>query len=167
MSSRAEPEGQELLQHLEEQVQILILAANDMDEVIAACDALEQEEPTHLGGALETAIAVCYARPFSSSNAVGHLGRGYWPRVGSDKRELHDWLVEQRRRRYAHSDLGRVVLHQGDPETTGLDGFIEMSAPYPKERLPAIRALASDLRERLLREATAVQRRIEDIFMGR
>jgi hypothetical protein len=58
------------------EIRRLRLAEADMAQVAAAADTLMHE---HLNGdlcrALETAIAVCYARPFGSSNQVGVLGQ--------------------------------------------------------------------------------------------
>jgi hypothetical protein len=50
------------INHLEGQLQILVLAAHDMGYVVAACNALEREEPGQLHEALATAVAICYAR---------------------------------------------------------------------------------------------------------
>jgi hypothetical protein len=76
-----------------------------MEQVIAACVALKREEaPGPLSEALATAIAVCYARPFLSTNAVGRLGSQWTPKAGTPEREIHDWLLEERKKRYAHTD---------------------------------------------------------------
>jgi hypothetical protein len=65
---------------MEKRQAILLMGAIDMDHVVAAAEAIQREHAT--GGAslpllraLETAVAVCYWRPFSQSNrGVGHLG---------------------------------------------------------------------------------------------
>jgi hypothetical protein len=49
-----------------------------MDHVVAAAEAIQREHASgnpdlSLLRALETAVAVCYWRPFSQSNKVGHL----------------------------------------------------------------------------------------------
>jgi hypothetical protein len=156
--------------HLEGQVQILVLAAHDMKQVIAACAALEQSEDRWTGSlqaaleeALETAIAVSYARPFSARNKLGALPDRWRPRVGTPERELHDWLIQERNRRYAHTDedSGRLVLHRNEPDGRGFDGLVVLRLPYPRDRLPAIRALAADIGDRLWTAAFELQRRLE------
>ncbi|HYT68926.1 MAG TPA: hypothetical protein VEL51_21055 [Vicinamibacterales bacterium] len=152
-----------LIEHLERQIQVLVLAAHDMEEVIAACDALDREEaPSPLRDALATAIAVCYARPFSARNTVGpRLSKQWTPASGTPEREIHDWLLHERKKRYAHTDMwaGRVVLHAGDLEN-GFDGLIEIKAPFPRERLIQIRERATCLHEQLMAEAFVVQGKI-------
>lgn len=144
-----------------------MLAAHDMEEVVAACDALERERPSSsLGRALATAIAVCYARPFSASNTGGRLGDRWIPRAGTPERELHDWLLEERKTRYAHTDMDtmRLVLHRNDPETGGFDAIAELTLPYPTERLGPIRQLATSLGERLMAEAFDLQAKLEEFL---
>jgi hypothetical protein len=152
-----------LIEHLEGQIQVLVLAAHDMQEVIAACDALDrEEEPGPLSDALATAIAVCYARPFSARNTVGPpLGKQWTPASGTPEREIHDCLLHERKKRYAHTDMeaGRFVLHAGDLES-GFDGLVEVKAPFPRERLVQIRERAHYLHERLMAKAFVVQRKI-------
>jgi hypothetical protein len=65
----------DLIDQLESQIQILVIAAHDMDQVSAACAELEREEVSGpLSQALATAIAVSYARPFTA-NTIGRLGK--------------------------------------------------------------------------------------------
>jgi hypothetical protein len=157
----------DLIDHLENQIQILMLAAHDMDEVIAACAALEGEEaPGPLSQALATAIAVCYARPFSAANTIGRLGGRWTPRLGTPERELHDWLLEERKTRYAHTDreAKRLVLHRHDPQAgpdeLAFDALAVVSLPFPRERLGPIKDLAKSLRERLSAEAFDLQEKL-------
>ena len=126
---------------------ILALAARDMQEVIAACDALAEAEPGPLrGGASRRRSRSRTRAAFSASNTRGPLGGRWQPRAGTPERELHDWLLGERHRRYAHtdSDGGRIVLHKGSLET-GWDGLVTIQLPYPRDRLPSIQALATDL----------------------
>ena len=61
------------IEHLEGQLQIHFLAALDMREVVAACDALEPEPDSNdLTRVLTTAMVVAYARPFTN-NTIGAL----------------------------------------------------------------------------------------------
>jgi len=156
-------DAQTFLEQRERRIQLLVTAALDMDETIAACKAREHQEPSSsdLDRALETAIVVSYARPFTSSNRVGSLGRKWRPAAGTPEREVHDWLLAERKRRYAHTDVdsGRLVLHKGTIET-GFEGLVEMTPVFPVERLEQVRALAEALHERLMEEAFNVQRQI-------
>jgi hypothetical protein len=157
----------DLLSHLEGQMQILVMAANDMLEAIAACNALEHEEaPGPFADALATAICVSYARPFSSSNKIGRLPAKFTPSAATKERELHEWLLAERDRRYAHTDADadRLVLHSGDPEIGDPDGWVEIKLPFPRERLDAIRGLAEALHEKLSAQASKVQRQAYDEF---
>jgi hypothetical protein len=152
--------------HLERQINILVLAAHDMDSVIAACNEMERRpDGDPLVDALATAIAVCYARPFSPTSGIGQLKKQWRPASGTPERAIHDWLVEDRSKRYAHTEWAgdRLVLHRGGPET-GFDGLVEISIPFPRERLGAIRTLAQSLKERLLAEAFEVQELLLAIF---
>jgi hypothetical protein len=83
---------------------ILLLAAVDMEQVLSACRAYEREKAAddadyQLLRALETAIVVCYWRPFSKINSMGHL-------ADSDAidPELHAFMKGQRDQVYAHTD---------------------------------------------------------------
>ena len=80
----------------------LLLAASDMDQAIAAANALLEEQKGERGGlarALETAMVVCYMRPFSSG--VGRLPNRYLPQ--EDARVVHDGLRRVRQKVYAHT----------------------------------------------------------------
>jgi hypothetical protein len=61
----------------------LLLAASDHDQAAAATRALDSEADDHvLIRALETAIAVCYARAFTTSTLL-QLGDEYAPAAGT------------------------------------------------------------------------------------
>jgi hypothetical protein len=79
----------------------LTLAIGDMRQ--AAARLLDKQIDVHARRALETAISVCYARPWIASNQSGKLKDRWLPSVGAD-RNLHDMLLELRRSAYAHSD---------------------------------------------------------------
>lgn len=155
----------DLIAQLEGQMQILVMAANDMLEVVAACDALEREEgPGPFEDALATAICVSYARPFGPSNTIGRLPSRFTPAAETDERELHDWLLAERDKRYAHTDaeVDRIVLHSGDFENGGPDGWAEIKLPFPRERVGAIRDLANTLHDQLSAQAAKVQRLVHE-----
>jgi len=151
------------IEHLERQIQIIVLAAHDMQEVVAACVALEREPTTGpLCEALATAIAVCYARPFTA-NTIGQLGNRWTPKSGTAERELHDWLLDERRKRYAHTDedAQRLVLHRmrGEKE---FDALAEIKLPFPRDRLGPIKDMANLLSKRLMAEAFELQKKLAE-----
>src|SRR5438128_10835744 len=83
----------------------LYLAASDMEQAIAAAKALDAEsENLELMRALETAIAACYARPFTKGSMVVRLKASKWVSAGAE-RQLHDALMELRNQVYAHTDV--------------------------------------------------------------
>lgn len=127
----------------------LLHAATDMDQVRAACDMLEQEqEDANRARALETAIAVCYARAFTQSSLKKLRESTFAPRKGTDQRELHDTLMTLRRKVYAHTDVegGRSVKElsveiEGDVATVK---HVEAWHPLDRVLLDPIRQLCDD-----------------------
>jgi hypothetical protein len=107
---------------------LLALAAQDMREAAAAGRSLaamiedleHRGYDSHAGRALQTAIAVCYARPFAETNRLGTLRKKWRPEdpVG---RDVHEALCEMRNRVYAHTDPdgGRRVWASFDVSETG------------------------------------------------
>ena len=81
-----------------------MLAASDMRQAAAAAGHLSSE---HLNGdlcrALETAIVICYSRPFAGGNKAGTLG-AEWAPPAPELVPLHDLLLGARDKVYAHND---------------------------------------------------------------
>jgi hypothetical protein len=122
----------------------LALAASDMRQAAAAATLLDMQIDVHARRALETAISVCYARPWLDSNKSGKLKDKWRPAVGPD-RDLHDRLLELRRNTYAHTDPDggrKAVVSITEPE--GFVGIGEEWRPLPRSDLEAI----ADLCER-------------------
>jgi hypothetical protein len=88
------------LQRLKES---LILAAEDMDQANAAAIGLRSgtSDDANFRWALETAIAVCYMRPFTYG--VWKLPNRYLPKA-SPEAEIHKGPRQLRNKAYAHSD---------------------------------------------------------------
>ncbi len=88
---------------LERLKESLILAAEDMDQATAAAGALltDTGDDDAWTRALETAMAVCYMRPFISG--AWQLPGKYVPRARAEN-ELHRRLDHFRDKVYAHSD---------------------------------------------------------------
>jgi hypothetical protein len=102
----------------------LVLAAQDMLEAGAAAEFLLARDD--LSGdvrrALETAIPVAYARPWSKSrskSSIGHLG-GHWRPADPEGLAVHEALIMVRNKVYAHTDeeIGARWIH-------GMDALLE------------------------------------------
>jgi hypothetical protein len=124
-----------------------------MRQVIAAATYLETE---HLNGdlcrALETAIVVCYARPFDPRNKIGALGNDWVPNDASA--ELHEILLAARDKVYAHTDRTRAR------DVIDVGALIDIEHAYAEQwysldrgKLPGITKLAETHLARLRDEA--------------
>jgi len=139
----------------------LLFAAVDMRQAAAACNMLEEEtSDPHRARALETAIAVCYARAFTESTVRQLPARAFAPKKRSPERELHDVLMNLRQKVYAHTDLesGRslaklVIEVEGD--ATHVE-HVERWHPLDSDLLNPIRELCNTQEERLRLEATRI-----------
>jgi hypothetical protein len=105
---------------------ILLLAASDMEQVIEACRAIEREHLSRapngqLIDALETAVAVCYWRPFSKRNTMGWLETD-----DALDPELHAFLKNLRNKVYAHTDKasGRTADVRQHVTESGVEGLV-------------------------------------------
>lgn len=125
---------------LTNEIRRLRLAESDMNQAAAAAQALRTE---HLNGdlcrALETAIAVCYARPYGSSNKVGVLGDEWLPEDPGDQ-ALHGALLTRRDQVYAHTDRTDA---RGIVDVFGDGTFVEEWRPLSRDVLPRIITLAA------------------------
>jgi hypothetical protein len=117
--------------------QRLALAVSDMRQAAAAARLLNQQEDFHARRALETAISVCYARPWIDSNRGGKLKAKWRPTAGPD-RDLHNRLLDFRHKTYAHTDPtgGRSALADVGPGN--VLGIGEQWIPLNANDLPAI-----------------------------
>jgi hypothetical protein len=87
----------------EKRMTILLLAAIDMEQVIQAAEAIQRELQSssprlQFIRALETAVAVCYWRPFSASNTVGCLRH-----KDAEDPDLHKEMKRIRNQVHAHT----------------------------------------------------------------
>jgi len=148
----------------------LLHAASDMEQTRAACDMLDEEtEDTHRARALETAIAVCYARGFTESTLRRLSANAFAPKKGTAQRQLHDVLLQLRQKVYAHTDLesGRSIREltlefEGD---TAHVKHAESWHPLDRDLLDPIRELCREQGSKLRLEAVrfhgAIKREIE------
>ncbi|MGH9320577.1 MAG: hypothetical protein ACRD3V_11920 [Vicinamibacteria bacterium] len=145
-------------QRLLDEITRFRLAQSDMRQVIAAAETLAEEH--HHGDlcrALETAIVVCYARPFGRKNAVGALGRKWEPLKQFPK--LHAELLRLRNKVYAHTDKTEARQVVDIAAMLGLESpaWTEGWHPINREALPPIIALARQMEASL---AAAVDDRL-------
>jgi len=145
----------------EKRKKTLGLAAADMKQAIAATKALERESmDVPLMLALETAIVVCYARPFTSSSLLRLSLDEYRPAQASLAR-YHDALYEMRDRKYAHTDKDSerdASIRYGDAgESEGASsvGWTWTWTPLHRSWLDPIRTLCELQYERFANEIIA------------
>ena len=153
---------------LENRSRVLQLAAIDMEQTIEAARAIEREIKMQAQGqgqswqftrALETAVAVCYWRPFTRSSTMGALDPTGDSPPEHGLCELHWSLESMRNEVYAHTDKssGRdAAIRAGD------EGFalLESWKPLPPHWLPSIIALAEAQRDRFRAEAFEIERKL-------
>jgi hypothetical protein len=140
--------------------QVLLLAAWDMQQAEAAALALEAEtENVALMRALETAMAVCYARSFTQST-LEMLPSDYVPTTPPDS-DLHKWFRERRNKEYAHTDKKssrtasvKVVGWEGDIVNVELH---EQWDPFPRDLIAPAVDLFQRQCDRLRRDGTKIQ----------
>lgn len=141
----------------------LLLAASDMDQAAAAARLLNGGiEDYNLARALETAIAVCYARVFTQSSLYRLDATKYEP---TDARlaEAHRMLLTMRNKTYAHTDKagGRdaSVIPQGPIRIPGLVGLMrsESWTPIAPGSVPLLLDLFALQRQRFHDEAGKIE----------
>jgi len=99
----------------------LSLAASDMEQCQSATEALEGTTNKALTQALETAIAVCYARPFTQSSLY-RLDKTEFRPAESRLAELHDTLLKLR-------DLGMPTQTRTVAETRSSSSKLRSNFP--------------------------------------
>ena len=131
-----------------------------MEHVFAAATAIQREESAAIPDlalirALETALVVCYWRPFSRSNTAGHLR-------DSDALdpELHGHLRILRNRAHAHIDTssGRTAGVTPLSASKGVGGLVltESWWSFPEEWLPRVIDVAERQRDAFRAEAVSI-----------
>jgi hypothetical protein len=137
----------------------LLLAASDMDQAAAAARALEPGiEDYNLARALETAIAVCYARVFMQSSLY-RLDRAKYEPADPRLARLHRMLCDLRATVYAHTDKsgGRdaSIIAESPIALPGVIDFLrsESWTPLPRSDIEVARELFAVQRRRFHDEA--------------
>lgn len=153
----------------------LLLAASDMEQAVAAARALQREhDDVWLMRALETAIAVSYARAFTQSNLL-QLDRDEYRPTAEAFGRWHDDLYALRDSVYAHTDpkggrdatarISSAVGFEEDatqPATVHVE-WREQWVPIPREDLPQIIELCVHQRDRFRQEASAIQAILDNV----
>ena len=105
---------------LSKRLRALLLGNQDMDQAVLAAQTIETETDPRVVRLLETAMVVCYMRPFTQSKLV-RLDE-YVPKEGPD-RLLHMRLETLRNEVYAHTDAkaDRRVQFFARPQVDGGD----------------------------------------------
>jgi hypothetical protein len=121
---------------------------------ITALLATTEDDDVNLMLALETAIVVCYARPFTEGEGVGRLGEEWAPEEDHD-RAVHDELLYLRDKGGAHTDKesGRDVIERFELHDDGLTGFQESWQALDREVLRSVVIPICDQQERRFQEA--------------
>jgi hypothetical protein len=111
---------------------------NDMLQAAAAAGLLDDPplDDAYRRRALETAISVCYARPWIDSNKSGKLRKKWLPEADDD-RTRHRRLLDLRHKTNAHTDPdgGRQAIAQFAHNVLGLG---EEWIPLPVSEAAAI-----------------------------
>src|SRR6478672_2194914 len=141
--------------HVMKRQRALLLAASDMEQAAAAAQALDAESAdVSLMRALETAIAVCYARAFTQIS-LHRLNRAEYEPAEPHLAELHRALIAHRDNVYAHTDkkskrTAALIIETPSPvELPGRVDFVRQEGwePLPREALPAVVELCLVQRE--------------------
>jgi Recombinase len=141
------------------EIRAVALAASDMRQAAAAAEALANEhQNVHVMRALETAVVVCYWRPFASGNAV-RLDPAEWTPRDAQEVAAHETLKALRDKVYAHTDSvikiggekvrardverirGQRLIRVGELERflrEHLEAPRPAAAPHPAGRLPSL-----------------------------
>ena len=140
--------------------EVLILAGKDMDQAHAAATALRVDlsDDESFRRALETAMAVCYMRPFTRSSLMT-LPNEYVPTTWPDA-DLHAGLKNLRNEVYAHTDKdsGRTASMKAmgkSGDTVTLEWREEWLA-FPIEDIPAALSLFVRQQNRFLIDAVSI-----------
>jgi hypothetical protein len=145
----------------------LTFARSDVKLAKTLCDWLispEHPRGSDIHTALWTAMAVCYARPFSKNN-IGQLA-GRWTRFDDARlKQTHNLLVAARNRDFAHTDKSPArSVYVMPPGSWGERGGATVgTVPWSKEVLDDVAALCSVQIERLSKR---IEELVEALYSG-
>ncbi|HEY2209865.1 MAG TPA: hypothetical protein VGH26_11320 [Gaiellaceae bacterium] len=135
----------------------LLLGASDMRQAAAAARALEHEQDVDLARALETAMMVCFMRPFTRSDL--QVPEKFFP-LGEDGEHLEN-IKAHRDKVYAHTDTEAGRWAESVSYTFEGDGitmqFREGWNAINRAAVPDFVALCKRVEDEFTLEAGAIQ----------
>jgi hypothetical protein len=146
---------------LEKERRALQFGVSDLDQARAAAQMLQNTSDLALARALETAIVVCFMRPFTNRDV--RLPEGWLPPAEdqSDDALAFRALDALRDKVYAHTDrdsgreAGPITVEEGEIVNIR---WQEEWLPFPRERLPDVINLCLRLREEMVIQAGKAQK---------
>jgi hypothetical protein len=139
----------------------LVLAQSDLAQAAMAAHSLAGEALNgDLCRALETAIVVCYSRPYDGRNKAGALREEWYP-AETQERTMHDALLALRDQVYAHNDVTelRGVVDAG--ALLGEPGrYAEEWIPLNRKAMPALIRMCAAQQERFRSRVSELEREI-------
>jgi hypothetical protein len=151
--------------HLIKKRRVLLLARFDMQQAAAAAKALNVEAyDVALIRALETAIAVSYARPFVTSSLL-RLNEAEYVPEDVQLAKLHAFVLDLRDKVYAHTDKqsGRdaeILFATGSEGTPEVSGLRDEWIPFPRAAIPSALALFELQGKRFVDDALDIEQRL-------
>jgi hypothetical protein len=142
----------------------LWLAESDMRQAVMAAEAWAGEVGD-LARVLETALAVCYWRPFGK-NGIGRLSKT-WAPTDPAHREIHELLRLLRNEVYAHSDWSsaRGIEDLGALYGRELAGrYVEGWRPLKEEFVLKAQVLATKQGARFKTAAHKIEANLIEVF---
>jgi hypothetical protein len=135
----------------------LLLGASDMTQAIAAARALQVESDGTLARVFETAMVVCFMRPFTGSLRLPEE----YGRPGPGDAEFFRDIKRLRDKVYAHTDegTGREASHvtvEYKGEIVNL-GWKEAWTSFPRDRLEFFIGICERLKENMHIDASKAQ----------
>jgi hypothetical protein len=141
----------------------LLFAAQDMAECRGAIDFLHTrlDVSGEVWRALETGAMVAYARPWTKGS-IGKLGEHWLP--AREQRGLHEILIRDRSKLYAHTDKDVKARWVKGAEWSKLRepaAILPALRPLLLDRLPEISQLAEAQKERFIEGMFELVRRAQ------
>jgi hypothetical protein len=119
------------------------LAIADMQQASAAASLLRNTTELHASRALETAMVVCYCRPFGDNHGIGSIDAKKFAPQNGVYRAIHTTMLDLRDKAHAHSDTtsgARGIFP--DPDAVPIEGWADSWAEqwisFDRELLQAV-----------------------------
>jgi len=114
--------------------------------------------------ALQTGVAVCYARAFTRSKGYPMLEKNKWAPSDADQRAVHFDLLRLRNVLFAHTDETdmRRVVDAGEILGLGWNMLVEEYRPIPVEQWERVARLAAAQVLRMKQAGDEVAARLQE-----